>query len=78
MLDERDGDRSCPNFRVEANLGRLRYTQAKIMLPNTPIRTSLSDPAPRNTVHVQVTMGKQIAMIELETQMECMFQRMRP
>jgi hypothetical protein len=78
VLAERDADRSCPNFRAEGNLGRLRYTQAKMMLPNTPIRTSLSDPAPRNTVDVQATMGKQIAVIELETQMECMFQRMRP
>ena len=48
-------------------LNRLRYIQRNMITANVPTSTRLVAPTPRNTSTVQVSRGRQIAVLEAET-----------
>jgi len=52
-------------------LNRLRYIQRNIVTTNVLTNTRLVTPTPRNMSTVQVSSGRQIAVLEAETHKEC-------
>src|SRR3974377_1330587 len=70
----------CPDrgLCTEGSISRLRYIQKNIVAPNVPTNTPLITPAPRKTLMVQVSSGKQIAVLEKETHKECRGRGIRP
>ena len=77
-LDERNG--ACPDrgFCTEGTVSRLRYIQRNMIAANVPTNTQLITVTPRNTLMVQVTRGKQIAVLEEEIHKACRGCRIRP
>ena len=80
LCEPDEGTVACPNrgFCSPRTFNRLRYIQRNIPAPNVLTNTQLVTPAPRNTFTVQVSKGKQIAVLEEETQKECRRCRIRP
>jgi hypothetical protein len=78
MLDE--GGNGLPGERSGIGPGRslctggtftkLRYSHKNIITPSAPTNTQLTNPTPRNTIAVQVRIGRQIAVLEEETHKE--------
>src|SRR6516162_1532283 len=58
-------------------LNRLRYIQRNIVTTNVLTNTRLVTPTPRNMSTVQVSSGRQIAVLEAETHKECRGCRIR-
>ena len=58
-------------------LNRLRYIQRNMITANVTTSTRLVTPTPRNTSTVQVSRGRQIAVLEAETHKECRGCRIR-
>ena len=75
-----EGMVTCParGFCSPRTFNRLRYIQKNITAPNVLTNSQLVMPAPRNTLTVQVSKGKQIAVLEEETHKECRRCRIRP
>src|SRR5271155_3098558 len=62
------GGRLGPNLRTSRDFGWFRYTQRNIAPTSVPAADWPSSPEPRNTIADQVTNGRQITAIEVETQ----------
>lgn len=75
LVDECGASNSDRTFCTGGTVSRLRYIQKNIIAPSAPTNTRLTIPRPRNTFVVQVSTGKQIAVLEEETHREC---RRRP
>jgi hypothetical protein len=67
-----------PDFCTGVTFSRLRYIQRNIAAPNVPTNTQLVSRAPRNTLIVQVSKGKQIAVLEEATHRACRRCPIRP
>ena len=68
-------DRCCC---TEGTVSRLRYIQRNVIAANVPTNSQLITLTPRNTLMVQVTRGKQIAVLEEEIHKACRGCRIRP
>ena len=62
---------SGPRLLHAGTFNRLRDIQRNIIPPNVLANTQLIHPTPRNTLMVQVSKGKEIAVLEEETQKAC-------
>ena len=67
-----------PFFCTGVTFSRFRYIQRNVAAPNVLTNTQLVSPAPRNTLIVQVSKGKQIAVLEEATQRACRGCPIRP
>jgi hypothetical protein len=67
-----------PDFCSEVTCSRLRYIQRNVAAPNVLTNVQLISPAPRNTLIVQVSKGKQIAVLEEATHRACRRCPIRP
>jgi len=70
LLDERNVASPDGGSCTGGAFSRLRYIQRKIIAPNVLTNTQLITPTPRNMLVVQVSKGKQIAVLEEETHKE--------
>jgi hypothetical protein len=78
LRDERNWASLDRDSCTEGTFIRLRHIERNIVAPNVLANTQLIIPTPRNTMMVQVSRGKQIAVLEEETHKTCRGCRIRP
>jgi len=78
LPDECSGIGPGRSLCTGGTLSRLRYSQKNIITPSAPTNIQVITPTPRNTLAVQVTIGRQVAVLEEETHKECKSCRIRP
>ena len=78
LLEERYATSPARTFCTVGTFRRLLYIQRNITTPNVLTKTQLITPTPRNMFTVQVSRGKQIAVLEEETHNACSGRRIRP
>ena len=78
IFDESGAGAPDRTFRTKGIFCRLWYIQTNMIASSVPINSRLAVPRPRNTFTVQVSIGKQIAVLEQATHRECRRRRTRP
>jgi hypothetical protein len=77
LLEESNAASSDRTCCTVGTFSRFLYIQRNITVPNVLTKTQLIAPTPRNMFMVQVSRGKQIAVLEEETHNECRDRRIR-